>query len=76
MVRYNPYYVRPTINNSNNGEDDLCYANSIIGYNELHLVLIDFGLAMDSATILGMWYSCGQCFAWHQKEPPIITPIV
>lgn len=57
MVRYNPYYVRPTINNNNNnGEDDLCYANSIIDYNELHLVLIDFGLAMDSATIC-----CNSC---------------
>ncbi|KAI5953616.1 SKS1 [Candida jiufengensis] len=44
MVRYNPNYKR-TNNNSN-----------IIDYNELHLVLIDFGLAMESKSIC-----CNSC---------------
>ncbi|EDK43472.1 hypothetical protein LELG_01650 [Lodderomyces elongisporus NRRL YB-4239] len=39
MVRYNPNYKRPMD------------SNSIIDYNELHLVLIDFGLAMESDLI-------------------------
>lgn len=39
MVRYNPNYKRSHNN------------NNIIDYNELHLVLIDFGLAMDSNLI-------------------------
>ncbi|EMG46850.1 Serine/threonine-protein kinase, putative, partial [Candida maltosa Xu316] len=42
MVRYNPSYQRPSNNNNN---------DNIIDYNELHLVLIDFGLAMDSNLI-------------------------
>ncbi|CAK9438542.1 uncharacterized protein LODBEIA_P27660 [Lodderomyces beijingensis] len=39
MVRYNPNYVRP--------KD----SSSIINYNEIHLVLIDFGLGMESDLI-------------------------